>query len=129
MTMDLKIPLTKLYEKTSGRGSRYFVGRLGNARVVMFRDEQAEGADPVWQIFLSDGPQGQPQGRRPSDPPAQARQRPQEPALAPSPSPRQGGTPQRTRRASRRPQQAAPEWRNWQAPIDDLNDPLPPDMQ
>ena len=132
MTMDMKIPLTKLYEKVSGRGNRYFTGRLGNARIVMFQDTQAEGSDPVWQVYLSDVPQTAQsqqaqQGYR--APPQQARQTRQEPAQPPAPPQVEERAPRRPRRASSRPQQAArDEWQNWQAPIDDMNDPLPSDM-
>ena len=53
-----RIPMTRLFEKTSARGNRYFTGRLGNARVLLFRDETADaGSDPVWQMYLADVPQ------------------------------------------------------------------------
>ena len=55
MIHDGKVLLARLYEKTSARGHRYFVGRLGAARVAMFIDERAEGGDPVWELFVQDG--------------------------------------------------------------------------
>lgn len=55
MNHDGKVLLGRLYEKTSARGHRYFVGRLGAARVALFLDERAEGADPVWELFVQDG--------------------------------------------------------------------------
>ncbi len=34
----MKVKLGRLYEKTSAKGTRYFVGRLGAARVLMFQN-------------------------------------------------------------------------------------------
>lgn len=51
-----KIKLCRLYERQSSRGNKYFVGRLGGARIVVLRDEQAElseGTIAVWEICLS----------------------------------------------------------------------------
>lgn len=45
--------LLRLYEKTSAKGNVYFAGRLGQASVVMMRDQRAEG-DPVWEVFVSE---------------------------------------------------------------------------
>lgn len=50
-----KVLLVRLYEKTSGKGNRYFAGRMGAAKVVMLRDDRAAGTDPIWQLFVSDG--------------------------------------------------------------------------
>lgn len=53
-----RVPMTRLFEKVSAKGNRYFTGRLGNARVLLFRDEHADtGGDPVWQMYLADVPQ------------------------------------------------------------------------
>lgn len=49
-----KIPLTRLYRKVSARsGEQYFVGRLGSARVLLFkdRDQPAEG-DEVFSLLI-----------------------------------------------------------------------------
>ena len=72
MNMDAagKIRLTTLYEKTSTRGKRYFVGRLGAARIMLFRDEYADGDDPAWHLCLQEGPgarTGQDHDRQASD--------------------------------------------------------------
>jgi hypothetical protein len=58
MTMDTtaKIGLTTLYEKTSTRGNRYFVGRLGAARIMLFEDKFADGDDPAWHLCIQEGP-------------------------------------------------------------------------
>lgn len=56
--VNTRVPVTRLFEKTSAKGNRYFTGRLGNARVLLFRDEHADtGGDPVWQMYLADVPQ------------------------------------------------------------------------
>jgi hypothetical protein len=49
-----KVPLCRLFEKTSANGNRYFVGRLGSARVLMFRDTKAEGTDPQWNLLVQE---------------------------------------------------------------------------
>ncbi len=54
---DHKIKIAKLYEKTSAKGTRYFVGRLGAARVLLFQSrETAEGSDVVWNMYLQEVP-------------------------------------------------------------------------
>jgi hypothetical protein len=46
-----KTPLARLYEKTSARGLRYFVGRLGLARLVLLRTpETSDSGEPVWML-------------------------------------------------------------------------------
>jgi hypothetical protein len=48
--MQDRVLITRLYEKTSQFGNRYFIGRLGAARLVLLRD--THGADPNgWQLF------------------------------------------------------------------------------
>lgn len=73
-----KVLLGRLYETTSGSGNRYFVGRLGAARVVLFKSRDC------WELYVQDGgPQEQgapaadpepfgkyhPRGERPPTPP------------------------------------------------------------
>jgi hypothetical protein len=53
---EARVPLLRLYEKTSKHGRTYFTGRMGLAKVVMFKDERAEGTDPVWELFVSEAP-------------------------------------------------------------------------
>jgi hypothetical protein len=61
---DLKIPIARLLErrsKTSGKS--YLTGRLGDARVLIFREtdipkEELCGADAAWQVFVATGDQG-----------------------------------------------------------------------
>ncbi len=58
MIMDTtaKIRLTTLYGKTSMGGNRYFVGRLGAARIMLFEDKFADGDDPAWHLCIQEGP-------------------------------------------------------------------------
>ena len=44
-----------LYEKTSQKGNRYFVGRLNGVRLLMFAntDKQQE-SDPDWLLFVQE---------------------------------------------------------------------------
>ena len=60
MPLDDKVLLGRLYERTSQKGNRYFSGRLGPVRVVLFKDEYADDAN-VWQLFVQDGGEKSPQ--------------------------------------------------------------------
>lgn len=47
--------VTDLWERTSAKGTRYFSGFLGGARVVLLRDDRAElraGVDAVWKLYV-----------------------------------------------------------------------------
>ncbi len=55
-----KVLLGRLYERTSQKGNRYFSGRLGAARVMLFKDDYADD-DNVWQLFVQDGAEKCPQ--------------------------------------------------------------------
>jgi len=45
-----RVLLTRLYERTSKFGNRYFVGRLGAARLLLFRDNH--GPEPnIWELL------------------------------------------------------------------------------
>jgi hypothetical protein len=51
------IVLGVLYEKKSARGSTYFVGRLGRAKIAVLRSrEVSESGDPVWEMRLEQAP-------------------------------------------------------------------------
>ena len=74
MTMAGKIPLTKMYAKTSSRsGEVYYVGRLASARVLLFkaREQPVEG-DPVYELLL-EAVEGDPPAGRPPRPQGQRR--------------------------------------------------------
>jgi hypothetical protein len=49
------IPMAKLYERTSRRGRRYLVGRLGDARIFVVCTSEESKGDPVWQLSLNEG--------------------------------------------------------------------------
>jgi hypothetical protein len=50
------VELTKLYEKVSQRGTRYFVGRLGLARITLLPGEAAEDGTATWRMLLQEAP-------------------------------------------------------------------------
>jgi len=60
MQLDDKVLLGRLYERTSHKGNRYFSGRLGAARVMLFKDDYADD-DNVWQLFVQEGGEKSPQ--------------------------------------------------------------------
>lgn len=106
MDVSGKVLLARLYQRTSANGNVYYGGRLGAARVVMFRDQRAEGDDPVWELFV----QGDDRTAERPRPPAQdARPGPRRPAPA-HPVGRGDGTGTAPARS-------------------DLDDPLPPGME
>ena len=76
-----KVKLGRLYEKTSAKGTRYFVGRLGAARVLLFQSRETadDGGDPVWDLYLQKVEETRPrhaQGEMPARRPARARPEP-----------------------------------------------------
>jgi hypothetical protein len=50
------IVLAHLYEHTSRRGRRYFVGRIGAAKVLLVETGNVSRGSPVWQLNLDQGP-------------------------------------------------------------------------
>ncbi len=60
MQFDGKVLLGRLYERTSQRGNKYFSGRLGTARIMLFHDDKAD-VDNCWQMFVQDGDDKAPQ--------------------------------------------------------------------
>jgi hypothetical protein len=50
------IELTRLYEKTSQRGTRYFVGRLCLARIALLPGVAAEDGTATWRMLLQEAP-------------------------------------------------------------------------
>ena len=53
------IELARLYEKTSQRGTRYFVGRFSLARITLLPGEPAEDGTPTWRMLLQEAPKSQ----------------------------------------------------------------------
>jgi hypothetical protein len=50
------IVLAQLYEHVSRRGRRYFVGRIGAAKVLLVETGNVSRGSPVWQLNLDQGP-------------------------------------------------------------------------
>lgn len=49
------IKVANLFEKTSKSGNKYFVGRLGDAKVLLLKDsDQADASDPKWNLLLDE---------------------------------------------------------------------------
>lgn len=51
-----KIPLLKLWERTSGKGNRYLSGFMGDAQVIGFidADESEARGCTVWQLYAQE---------------------------------------------------------------------------
>ncbi len=55
---DFKLPLFKLFQRTSANGRTYFSGRFGDAKVLVFREDDVEedqlyGAEARWQVYIA----------------------------------------------------------------------------
>ena len=61
------IEVARLYEKTSQRGTRYFVGRLGLARITLLPGDAAEDGTATWRMLLQEAPKAPASTDRPSD--------------------------------------------------------------
>lgn len=56
MTTAPMIKVCGLWEKTSARGSRYLIGRIAGAKVLILENQDREGEDaPSHQLFFVDG--------------------------------------------------------------------------
>ena len=59
-----KVKLGRLYEKVSAAGRTYYVGRLGSARLLVFKSrEVTEDGTAVWDVFVQqveDKPEARP---------------------------------------------------------------------
>jgi hypothetical protein len=65
--LDFKLPLFKLYQRTSAAGRTYFTGRFGDAKVLVFREDGVDedalyGAQARWTVFATP-PTEQPRDR------------------------------------------------------------------
>jgi hypothetical protein len=50
-----KVTLCRLFEKTSARGTKYFQGRLGLAKIVLLKlPELSASGEPVWQLAIQE---------------------------------------------------------------------------
>ena len=55
---DFKLPLFKLFQRTSASGRTYFTGRFGETKVLVFREDDVEedqlyGAQARWTVFAA----------------------------------------------------------------------------
>lgn len=50
----VKIPAFRVYERTSAKGTRYFLGYFGALKLIGFLDQKAESHDPCWQFFVQE---------------------------------------------------------------------------
>jgi hypothetical protein len=65
-----KLPLCRLYEKTSARGTQYFQGRLGAAKVVLLKSQEVtERGEPIWELSVQE-PAAQPAAKTVAPQPA-----------------------------------------------------------
>lgn len=86
------LTLKRLYKRTSAKGSDYFAGRLGLAKVALLKSKEvADDGSEIWSLVLSEAPQRQDQ-RQPRDDakPAQvaeSRRQPVDRFPAPAPDP------------------------------------------
>ena len=58
-----KVKLGRMFEKTSQAGRRYFVGRLGAARVLLFDSgEKGDDGSPIWELYAQESEDVQARG-------------------------------------------------------------------
>jgi hypothetical protein len=87
-----RIPFTRLYERTSARGNRYLLGRLGYARLIAFQGEPTAEGTPTWDVYITPG---DPDGARRAP---QARAEAPDDQLSTRPTPNRAPTPARAPR-------------------------------
>src|SRR5688572_8395349 len=81
-----RVRLTALWERRSKDGKQYFSGYLGNARLLIFRDDRSEapdGAVALWDVYLEQAPPKRHARAEPTRAPP--------PRRAQEPAPGQGG--------------------------------------
>ena len=78
------VPLARLYEKVSTAGNRYFTGRLGYGRVLLFADGEADDGTPTWRMYVQEVEEAatRPQDGRQAVRPANGAARPSRPSTA-----------------------------------------------
>ncbi len=95
-----KVKLGTLYEKTSKAGRRYFVGRLGAARILLFSTGEAtEDGTPIWELLAEQAEERRPNGHAQQRGTDSLRQDGAIPGFLPGLSPENG----RTVRSARQP--------------------------
>jgi hypothetical protein len=80
------VPLARLYEKVSTAGNRYFTGRLGYGRVLLFADGEADDGTPTWRMYVQEVEEvaTRPQDGRQAVRPANGASRPSRPSTTPT---------------------------------------------
>ncbi len=57
---DPMVKLAGLYEKTSAKGNKYFIGRLNGARLLMFANMDKKG-EPDWYLYVQERSEQEPE--------------------------------------------------------------------
>ena len=80
------VPLARLYEKVSTAGNRYFTGRLGYGRVLLFADGEADDGTPTWRMYVQEVEEAatRPQEARQAVRPTNGASRPSRPSTTPT---------------------------------------------
>ena len=51
------IKLARVFEKTSANGNRYFIGRLGFCKILIFQsNESGDGGEAIWDVLVQEAP-------------------------------------------------------------------------
>jgi hypothetical protein len=51
------VPLCRLYERTSRKGTHYLTGRLGAAKIVVLKSsETTDDGTPIWNVLMQEAP-------------------------------------------------------------------------
>ena len=51
------IKLARVFEKTSANGNRYFIGRLGFAKILIFQsNDSGDGGEAIWDVLVQEAP-------------------------------------------------------------------------
>jgi hypothetical protein len=49
------VSLARLFERVNKNGRRYFVGRIGSAKLLIVPTNEISRGEPVWQAVLGEG--------------------------------------------------------------------------
>jgi hypothetical protein len=49
------VALGQVFERTNRKGEKYFVGRLGIAKLLIVPSGEVSRGEPVWKIFVGEG--------------------------------------------------------------------------
>jgi hypothetical protein len=62
MSVDQKVLITTLWQRTSGKGNEYLSGFLGRARVIGFKGEPMADGTPTWNLYVQPGKEQEERG-------------------------------------------------------------------